>query len=325
MLATMLVPVLYAVQAQGREPPPPPQLLRVFVSARGSDSNPCTFAAPCITFNRAISAVHSDGEIDVLDPVEFSSISISKAVSVQGHGFASIAPANSVTGIDIKVGPSEKVNLNGLIIDGLLAGDTGIAFVSGRSLVIENSVVRNWVNSGIAIAPVTTPFPPSTNLVSINISNTLVADNGGHGIFIQPQASPPGGIQAEVLATFSRVEVDNNAQEGIGIFANLAGRITATVVDSVATNNGGNFYALGNPSCPDGCASMQVIRSTSTQGFGNNFGIRAEDQAKISVGQSSLVYFFTSGAWSVSGSGQVVSFGDNDALDPAPSGTIPKK
>jgi hypothetical protein len=309
MLATMLVPVLYAVPAQAQEPPPP---RRVFVAAQGSDSNPCTFAAPCLTFNQANSVVAAGGEIDVLDPAGYGSISISKAVSVQGHGFASIAPAaSSAAGIFIQAGPNEKVNLNGLIIDGAGFGATGIVFASGGSLVIENSVVRNWNSSGIAIGP--------TNSASINISNTLVADNGGHGIYIQPaQAS-----DASVIGTFSRVEVHNNAQKGIGIFANLGGVILATVVDSVAAHNETNFYALGSSDCDHGItAFMQVIRSASTQGL--NAGIRAEDHAQIAVGQSSLLSFFTGGEWSVSTCGRVVSFGDNDAFDPAPSGTIPK-
>jgi hypothetical protein len=311
----MLVPVLYAVQAQ--EPP----LRQVFVAAQGSDSNPCTFAAPCRTFNQANSVVAAGGEIDVLDPAGYGSISISKAVSVQGHGFASIAPAaTSAAGIFIQAGPSEKVNLNGLIIEGAGFGETGIGFISGGSLVIENSVVRNWNSSGIAIGPSTM----GTDTVSISISNTLVADNGGHGIYIQPRAE----FSADVIATFSRVEVDNNVQKGIGIFTNLGGSILATVVDSVATNNGTNFYALGssNP-CPavgaGGCAQMQIFRSTSTQSPPTpNIGIVAEGGAIIYVGQSSVGLL--GGAWSVSTGGQVFSFGDNDAFEPAPSGTIPK-
>jgi hypothetical protein len=310
MAATMLVPVLYGVPTQAQEPPPARQ---VFVSRQGSGSNPCTIAAPCRTFNQANSTVAAGGEIDALDPAGYSSISISKAVSVQGHGFASIAPAApSAGGIVIQAGPSEKVNLNGLIIDGAAFGATGIAFVSGGSLVIANSVVRNWTSSGIAIGP--------TNDASISISNTLVADNGGHGIYIQP---PHPNVF--VTATFTRVEVDNNAQKGIGIFANFGGLIWATVVDSVATNNGGNFYALGNLDCDDGCAKMKVIRSASTQGLRFNNGIQAENNAQIAVGQSSMVYFGTAGAWTALNSGQVLSFGDNYAEDPAPNGTIPKE
>jgi hypothetical protein len=36
--------------------------LRVFVAAQGSDSNACTFAAPCRTFQHAHDVVASNGE-----------------------------------------------------------------------------------------------------------------------------------------------------------------------------------------------------------------------------------------------------------------------
>jgi hypothetical protein len=130
-----------------------------------------------------------------------------------------------------------------------------------------------------------------------------------------------------VIATFSRVEVDNNVQKGIGIFTNWGGSILATVVDSVATNNGSNFYALGSSNeCravgANGCALMQIFRSTSTQSsLSTNIAIVAEGGAQIFVGQS---FVGLRGPWSVSTGGQVFSFGDNDAFAPAPSGTIPK-
>src|SRR4029077_18206456 len=56
---------------------------RVFVAGQGSDSNPCTFAAPCRTFNRAASVVAAGGAIDVLDPAEYGSVSITKSLSIR--------------------------------------------------------------------------------------------------------------------------------------------------------------------------------------------------------------------------------------------------
>src|SRR5215510_7377412 len=67
---------------------------RVFVAAQGSDSNACTFAAPCRTFQRAHNVVAANGEIDVLDPAGYGALSITKAISIQGHGFAGLAVAS---------------------------------------------------------------------------------------------------------------------------------------------------------------------------------------------------------------------------------------
>jgi hypothetical protein len=65
--------------------------MRVFVAAQGSDANPCTFGAPCRTFQHAHDVVAAGGEIDVLDPAGYGAVSITKAISIQGHGFAGIS------------------------------------------------------------------------------------------------------------------------------------------------------------------------------------------------------------------------------------------
>src|SRR5215471_18886117 len=80
LLAFMLIP--NAAQAQPT---------RVFVAAQGSDGNPCTFALPCRTFQHAHDVVAAKGEIDVLDPAGYGSLTITKAISIQGHGFAGLA------------------------------------------------------------------------------------------------------------------------------------------------------------------------------------------------------------------------------------------
>src|SRR5262245_44227067 len=86
------------------------QPARVFVSAQGSDSNSCTFAAPCRTFQHAHDMVASGGEIDVLDPAGYGSVAIGKAISIQGHGFGGIS-APSGTAININANASDKINL----------------------------------------------------------------------------------------------------------------------------------------------------------------------------------------------------------------------
>src|ERR1041384_6787308 len=83
---------------------PPQAQTRVFVAAQGSDSNPCTFAAPCRTFQHAHNVVAASGEIDVLDPAGYGAVTITKSISIQGHGFSGISPASSTTAITIAAG-----------------------------------------------------------------------------------------------------------------------------------------------------------------------------------------------------------------------------
>src|SRR5262245_63956926 len=94
------------------------QPTRVFVAAQGNDANSCTFALPCRTFQHAHDVVAAGGEIDVLDPAGYGQVIITKAISIQGHGFAGIAVASGGIGISVIAGDNDTVALNGLLIDG---------------------------------------------------------------------------------------------------------------------------------------------------------------------------------------------------------------
>src|SRR5438270_11900235 len=63
------------------------QATRTWVSGVGNDANPCSRTAPCKTFAGAISKTAEGGEIDVLDPGGFGSVTITKAMTIDGtHG-----------------------------------------------------------------------------------------------------------------------------------------------------------------------------------------------------------------------------------------------
>jgi hypothetical protein len=158
---------------------------RVFVAAQGSDSNPCTFAAPCRTFQHAHDVVAANGEIDVLDPAGYGALTITKAISIQGHGFSGIS-APSGNGITINAGASDKISLRGLLIDGVGTGANGIQFNTGAFLNVQESLIRNFGGSGIAFISLggqatcscrtrssrTTPAPESTRSRAMAISIT---------------------------------------------------------------------------------------------------------------------------------------------------------
>src|SRR5262245_37813525 len=102
------------------------QPARVFVSAQGLDSNSCTFASPCRTFQHAHDVVAPGGEIDVLDPAGYGNVIINKAISIQAHGFAGVTVGSGETAITINANPNDAVNLTGLLIEGAGVGTNGI-------------------------------------------------------------------------------------------------------------------------------------------------------------------------------------------------------
>src|ERR1700750_2618493 len=56
------------------------QATRTWVSGVGDDANPCSRTAPCKTFAGAISKTAEGGEIDVLDPGGFGTVTITQAM-----------------------------------------------------------------------------------------------------------------------------------------------------------------------------------------------------------------------------------------------------
>lgn len=273
------------------------QLARTFVSANGADANNCSRMQPCRTFQGAHDKTNSGGEINVLDPAGYGVVTITKALSIvnDGVGSAGVLVGSGQTGIIINAGSLDAVNLRGLIIEGAGLGQKGIVFNSGKSLTIENCVVRGLTgvnDAGIRFAP-----NASSNLA---VSNTLVVNNAGTGIEIAP------GGSAVVGAAFNRVESHNNGGFGISLikFATNAA-INATATESVATGNYGGFFALANG---PPFARLTVVRSVAANN--TNFGVGANSGgANVRLAQSTVTG--NPNAWSIGNGGVVESYGDN--------------
>jgi nitrous oxidase accessory protein NosD len=177
VLAVVFACAMYSAPARA-------QASRTFVSSTGSDSNTCAnVATPCRHFAAAFAATAANGEIYVLDPANYGSLTITHAVSIQGHGWGSVAPQAGGTAITIAAPTTDDINLNGLTIDGTaLTSTNGIIFTSGRSLTIENCVVRNAPNSGLQF------IPNVSAATSLSVSNSSF-NNSASGILIQPSSS----------------------------------------------------------------------------------------------------------------------------------------
>lgn len=254
------------------------QNTRSFVSGQGADANACTRAAPCRSFQRAHDATVANGEISVLDTAGYGSLTITKAISIVNPGGveAGISATSGGTAIAVNAQPNDVVNLRGLIIDGGGIGVTGLSFASGKSLTIENLVVRNFTSSGLALAPTT----PST----IAVSNTYVASNGGHGIYVQPNS-----FGSDVTAIFNRVEVYNSGLMGIGIYANADDQalVKAIAADCVSGNNSQHgYYGLGSASPGTGIVQFYIFRSAAFNNHG--YGVFSDSNSLVNVSQSNL-------------------------------------
>ena len=281
---------------------------RVFVASYGNDSNPCTFGSPCKTFQQAVDVVDAGGEVTAIDSAGFGPINITKSVSITSPTGveAGIVPAAGGNAITIAAGAENEINLRGLIIEGSFTGATGIVFSSGGTLTIQDTVVRDFIDSGIGLTP--------NSSAHIAVSNTI--NNGGDGIFLQPSGGQP------VFATFNRVEAYHNGLKGIGIFANNLGaaNLIATITDRVAVYNTDGFYFMGSRSF---LAAQYVRVNRSTTMANSNAGIHAEDGGTMYVSQTDLVE--SNITWIQDGSSCINTFGDNYVFDAAPCNVFPTK
>ena len=237
--AILLALGLDAVPAQAQQGGPP---LSVFVAAQGLDSNPCTFAQPCRTFQHAHDTVAFGGLINVLDPGNYSPLKISKSVSIQGHGVVGISVSTGETAISVNSSDpiiTITVTLDGLVIDGVGLAKTGIELIgAGRAnLFINNCVVRNFLQSGIALKP-------GGGMSNVAVSNTVVTANRDHGIFLQPTVAADAGA---IFGSFNRVEANGNGITGIAIFGNLLlDPLDAQLLRELAENRDWEAQSLPN-------------------------------------------------------------------------------
>lgn len=265
-----------------------------FVSGQGSDSNNCNRAAPCRTLAQALTLTNAGGEIIVLDRDDYGPLNIHKAISIVNVGEVGIIFETAGDAIAINAGPNDLVRLRGLSINGGGFGTNGIVFNTGKSLIVENCVIRQFVNDGIDFLPNAT--------ADILVSNTLVADNGGNGIFV----APPIGADI-ITGVFNRVQAYNNLNNGIALYGGTStGTIKATVNDSVAAGNANVGFGAATLA-GDASTTLMVLRSVSAN---NLYGLYAGNPGAIVLVAHSTVEG-NANAWFADSGGVVQSYADN--------------
>jgi hypothetical protein len=204
------------------------QAVRTWVSGVGDDANPCSRTAPCKNFSGAIVKTASSGEIDVLDPGHYGTVTITKSITIdggKGAGFAGIT-ASAMNGIVVQAGENDIVILRNISINGInkppIPGLNGIRFLSGRSLRIEDSHIVGFSQNGIDVVIGSLQTLPS----ELVVVNTTLTDITGVAIRISAGA---GAVAPN--ASLSRIGI-NRAQFGVDV----QGASNATLSNSVISN-----------------------------------------------------------------------------------------
>jgi hypothetical protein len=254
-------------------------LTRTFVSAGGSDSNPCTITQPCASFAHAYAVTAASGIVAALDPGKYGPLTITGAITINGNGWAAITAPAGGDGIDINAGASDNVALLGLEIDGAGAGYDGIVLNSAGSLTVTNCTLQNFAYDGHGHLTTGSGIlmQPTTGTLAFTITNTTASNNGIAGILFYPPSGSPSanGVIDHFVADANERGIDID-----GSFA-TGGSIVVTISNSIASNNsfGGMFFS------DNGSATLKVSIDNVTVS-GNNYGIWADSPANVLLGRS---------------------------------------
>jgi Pro-kumamolisin, activation domain/Divergent InlB B-repeat domain len=203
---------------------------RTWVSATtGSDANPCTREAPCLTFAAAFAMTSAGGEINVLDTGDFGPVTITNAVTLRADVGAGILVSNN-SSIIVQAGATDQVVLEGLDIEGLGSGLDGVKVLSAGSVYVLNCRIHHFTGNGVNM---------NSNVASsrVFIEDSIITQNAT-GVAVQGNGVINGGVIVNSL-------VDSNTTNAL--LVNGAGNVaTATQSFLTASPNGINLMNGGS-------------------------------------------------------------------------------
>jgi hypothetical protein len=271
------------------------QATRTWVSGVGDDANPCSRTAPCKTFAGAISKTATGGEIDALDPGGFGAITITKAITIDGTtgaGFGSILAAgtsgvivNGVAGVNGSRVLLRNLSING-VNQGTSPGISGIRYLAGQSLTVENCQIFGFNTHGIDAST----LADNSQLI---VTNTKIYNIAQNGIRLQTSAGQATAtIEGTIIQKTGTGAFFGERTRGAvrnSVFAlNTNGVVsTATVTNDSVVNIDACIFTGGSVGIQagGGAVTLRVTRSTIAQ---NVTGISLTGGSALSNGNNAV-------------------------------------
>lgn len=272
---------------------------RTFVSeATGNDGNPCTRAAPCLTFTGALSKTDPGGEINVIDAGEYGPVTISQAVTIDGGGTLASIAAPGTHGIVVSAGASDTVILRNLSLNGAGTGLSGIRFLTGRQLAVVRCEIYGFGNG--------------VEMTHTGAGNLAVKDTFMSSVSRGVRITASGGFS---IATIKNLSVFGAFAAGVDV---ASGNSFATIVDSVFTGIAGPAVLVSS-----GPGNINVRSSVLSH---NAVGVSAASSGALIRLTNNLIQNNTTG-FSLVGGATIASAGENktggNGGAGAPNGSVP--
>ena len=270
------------------------QATRTWVSGVGDDVNPCSRTAPCKTFAGAISKTATCGEISVLDPGGYGTLTITKSITVDGAGtLASTLNNGGINGFLINITVSDVCNtviLRNLSVNGGAAngifGLNGVRLMSSiaTNLHLEHMNISHQ-GRGVLINPTTANsrvFMKDVDIRHTTADGIDVAPSAGqlvrlHFHDVRARQSATNGLRLanNIQGTISHSTFEGNAT-GVNVVSNT---VFTTLNETTMSNNTGTGLINGSTATTiiDGCTitgnlGNGILNNTggTVIGFGNN-------------------------------------------------------
>ena len=243
----------------------------------GDDVNPCSRTAPCKTFAGAISKTKEGGEIDVVDPDSYGTVSITKAITIDGGtgaGWAGIlvSGGNGSAGIIVNItggdhADNAKVILRNLTINGAKQvaggfGDIGIRVLKVSELHIDHVNIEDCNSQGINI--------DGTDAINVYI-NHVSLNHDVTGVRVNTAA----GFVATAYLDDVSIQGNNN---GLNAVANAF----AVIRNSYLAENRG--ATLGAVKVSSGC----TVSMENNMFAGNNIAVNVDAGGTANISNNSF-------------------------------------
>ena len=257
-----------------------------WVSGSGSDTNPCTFASPCLTFQGALANTSAGGTITAKDAGDFGFVNIAQSVTIDGSNLGSITGPNS----GINIAGAVNVVLQNLIINNVNSvSDISVNPLSGGTLIVDNCRISNTGTGGGIY------FGGAGTLIVVN--SRIDLPNGNVGIFINGDAAENVVVKNTVIDASPLSETNVGFGVGSGIGPVMASLQNVTIMGA------------GNAAVWTQAGITQITGSVLTQSY---VGVDAINGSTISVA-SSLITANTTGV--CSGTSSKIRLDNNDIYD----------
>lgn len=284
---------------------------RLWVASNGDDgSASCSFAAPCLTFGRALTVASAGSEINCIDSVVGSGLFISKSITINCENVLATngvkANTSSVGLLSISISATDVVVLRGLQLNygGFVSG---IYFYNAGTLIVDKVRISSSNSNGIYFEPA----GPSKLIVTDSMIDTNGSGTTGAAIRVVPSGT--GSAQVTLDHVRAVGNVFGIALDG----TDSTSGINATIRDSVAASNAQDGIIAVSAS---GKAPIGVL-VTNSASINNQFGIRSIGPGVTVRTEASRIAGNGTGL-AVSGGGVLLSAGNNTVEANAANGAF---